>query len=290
MTTKYFFIFTFLCGMFLTEVNAQLKPMQKADSLFDAGDWFEASIEYERAMYRKTEGDKVNEARFRKALSYRYLHRYDDAVTELGRIPLFSVADSMKARVLYEKAFNLLLMEKYEEALWNFRRIENRYPRQLSSSMIPLEIIILNHSRKWKEAKETFLSWVDSVTTDSAKVLLWKDSVKTLYHDDHIPKNYKEEKARNLSRFIPGAGHVYAGHPWEGAASFLLNGATAGLAIHQLWYKYYFTAYIAGFGILYKSYFGGMERAAHLAKNARHNEMEHFNDECSALIMRILNY
>ncbi|MCF8231295.1 MAG: hypothetical protein K9J27_03820 [Bacteroidales bacterium] len=274
--------------MFLTEVNAQLKPLQKADSLFDAGHWFEASIEYERTMYLETGRDKMNEARFRKALSYRYLNRYDDALAELDRIPLFSMADSMKARILYEKAFNLLLTDKHEVALWNFRRIENRYSQQLSPSMIPLEIIILNHSRKWKEAKATFLSLVDSVTADSAKSVLWKDSVYTLYAEDHIPKTYREEKARNLSRFIPGAGHVYAGHPWEGAASFLLNGAAAGVAIHQLWYKYYFTAYIAGFGVFYKSYFGGMERAAHLAEIAGHNEMKRFNDKCSALMMQIL--
>lgn len=288
MIIKYFFIFTFLCGMCLTEVNAQLKPIQKADSLFEAENWFEASIEYERAIYLETLGNEVNEARFRKALSYRYLHRYDDAVTELGRIPLFSVADSMKARVLYEKAFNLLLMDNHEEALWNFRRIENRYAQQLRAPMIPLKIIILNSSRKWKEAKNTFLSWADTIAADSAQAVHWKDSIRNLYNEDHLPKNYKEEKARNLSRFIPGAGHVYAGHPWEGAASFLLNGAAAGLAIHQLWYKYYFTAYIAGFGILYKSYFGGMKRAAHLAKNARHNEMKAFNDRCAALIMNIL--
>lgn len=154
--------------------------------------------------------------------------------------------------------------------------------------MIPLKILILNHNRKWEEAKGTLLSLVDSMPLRPPKKQSWKDSIKSLYHEDSLPKNYSEKKAKNLSRFIPGAGHIYTGYPWEGAASFLLNGAAIGFGIHQLWYGYYFTAYITGFGIFYKSYFGGMKRAAHLAEIARHNEMKQFNDKCSAMMMRIL--
>ena len=288
MTKKYFFIFTFLCGMFLTDGLAQSAAMKKADSLFNAGEWFRSSIEYERAVYYEPAREVMNEARLRKALSYRHLNRYKDALSELDRIPLFSISDTLIAKVLYEKAFNLLLLNKHEEALWNIRRIEKSRTGNLPGKMVPLEIIILNNTRKYKQAQSIFLSWADHVMRDSVKARQWKDSIHQLYSKENLPKNYSEEKARNLSRFIPGAGHVYAGHPWEGAASFVLNGAAIGFGIHQLWYKYYFTAYLAGFGVFYKSYFGGMNRAAHLAEIARHNEMEAFNDRCAELIMKIL--
>jgi tetratricopeptide (TPR) repeat protein len=275
----------------LTEASGQAQPKHLADSLFASKRYFEASIEYQRAIFNQPAPGLLAEARYQKALCYRHLGRYEDALKELNQIGLFSLEDSLKTGVLYEKAFNLMLSEDHSEALMNIQRIrEKQLPQTTRHNLQPLKIIILNNNRQWQKAEQTFRNWIASRTLNNDEKARWKDTLSLLYSEDNLPKNYSQERARNWSRFIPGAGHAYAGHPWEGAASFLLNGAAIGLGIHQIWKGYYFTAYVAGFGVFYKTYFGGMERAANLASLEKENEMEAFNKKCARLIQKIIQH
>lgn len=287
---KFYLIFIFLCGWFSTNLLAQEESVpRKADSLFEAKSYFKASIEYERLIFQQPASTKLKKYQYRKALCYRYLKRYPDALNELNRISLFNAADTLQVQVLYEKALNLLLTGKQQEALWNIQRIEMVYkPKALNKDIIPLKILVLNNNREWNKAQEALHHLVENTVKDKNKQTFWKDSINQLYNKKNIPKNYSEEKARNWSRFIPGAGQTYAGHFWEGAGSFLLNAAAIGLGIHQLWKGFYFTAYIGGLSIFYKSYFGGMERSANLANLERKNEMSQFNTSTTRLITQIL--
>ncbi len=264
--------------------------MQKANDLFAERKFFEASIEYERAIYNQPETEILRIARLKKALCYRQLSRYNDALDALNRINLFNVHDTLVTKVLYEKAFNLYLNQQPQEALWNIERMQaEKMPAGQYRTILPLKIIILNYNREWQEATQTFSEWILSLPLTDSKKQQWVDSMAILYEEENLPKNYSEETASNLSRFIPGTGQWYAGHFWEGAASFLINASVLGFGVHQIWYGYYFTGYVAGLGIFYRTYFGGMERAGNLAKIEKENEMIRFNKECSRLLAQILH-
>lgn len=289
MIIRYFLISIFLCGAFLTK--GQEQKIFVADSLFAKKDFLEASIEYERVIFNQSDNSLINKAKYKKGLCYRHLNRYEDALGELNRVNLFNIADTMKTKVLYEKAFNLMLNENFQEALMNIRRInEEQLSKSTYNNILPLKILILNHTRNWEKAHKTFNQWIESLSYTQIEKENWKDSVTEFYAESNLPKNYSEEKARNLSRFIPGAGHSYAGHTLEGIGNFMLNGATVGFGIHQIWYGFYFTGYIAGLGVFYKSYFGGMERAAYLANKEKDKEMTEFNTKCSGFIKKLLRF
>jgi len=288
MTIRFFLIYTFLFATSLTKAEAQ-NPLQEADRLFNNQQYLEASIAYEKVIFSQPKAVTVRDARYKKALCYRNMERYTDALNELNRINLFNAPMQLQTKVFYEKAFNLFLQDNYKEALWNFKRIrEEKISQSKRQSIQPLKILILNGNRRWEKSKETFHHWINKLNYTKHQKEQWTDSVNSLYGEKNTPKNYSAEKARNLSRFIPGAGHTYTGHFWEGLESFLFNAAMLGAGIHQIWTGYYFTAYIAGLGIFYKFYFGGMERSAHLAKIERENEMALFNEQTSKLVQKIL--
>jgi tetratricopeptide (TPR) repeat protein len=275
--------------MSFSESQGQSPLMHRADSLFEMQQYFEASIEYERVLYNQPPRETLVMSRYRKALCYRYLGRHRDALDEINRIGLFNIKEEWKNTLLYEKAFNLLLSGSQQEALMQFGMIrEEQLPEAKKQHITPLKVLILNHNRQWQKAESTFLRWMEALPLSGRQQKAWSDSLTRLYDEDNLPNAYSEETARHWSRFIPGAGQVYAGHPWEGAMSFLLNGAAAALGVHQIYYGYYFTGYVAGFGILYKTYFGGMERAGHLANVERENEMVQFNRKCSGMIREIM--
>jgi tetratricopeptide (TPR) repeat protein len=276
--------------MSFSESQAQSPRMHRADSLFEKGQYFEASIEYERILYNQPQGETRVMLHYRKALCYRHLGRHQDALDEINRIGLFNIEDQWKNTLLYEKAFNLLLNGSQQEALMQFSMIrEEQLTDAMQQNITPLKVLILNHNRQWQKAESTFFRWMEALPLDERQQEAWSDSLTRLYDEANLPNAYSEETARHWSRFIPGAGQVYTGHPWEGAMSFLLNGAAAALGVHQIYYGFYFTGYVAGFGILYKTYFGGMERAGHLANIERENEMVHFNRKCSGMIQRMLH-
>lgn len=290
--TKSFSIFIFLSVVFSIKLSAQKEDSSfaLADEYFSSEKYLKASIEYERVLYKNTENPKLsNTVHYKKALCYRFLKRYEDALSELNRISLFHTSDTLKNKILYEKSFNLLLQDKPQEALLHIRQINiNSLPSNSKKNILPLKILILNKCRVWDKAEETFSKWIYSLNLAQDEKQRWIDTLSLIYNEKNLPKDYSAKKAHNLSRFIPGAGQVYTGNIWEGAGSFIFNAATLGAGIHQVWNGFYFTGYIGGFGIFYKSYFGGMERASNLAKEKKETEMTKFNNDCAKIISQIL--
>jgi TM2 domain-containing membrane protein YozV len=183
-----------------------------------------------------------------------------------------------------------MLNHNFQEALWNIKRINDKQiSKSVYKDILPLKMLILNHNRNWEKAENNLKKWIDLLSYTPKKSTQLKDSIRNLYANQKLPKNYSQEKAKNFSRFIPGAGHAYTGHVLEGIGNFVLNAAVLGFGVHQIWYGYYFTGYLGGLGIFYKTYFGGMERAAYLARTEKSKEMTKFNEKCTKFIQRQLN-
>src|SRR6056297_1224581 len=123
MIIRFFLICTFLCGMSFIEAPAQPSLMQQADSLFEEGQYFEASIQYERVLFYQPPHETLVLPHYRKALCYRHLGRYQDALNEINRIALFNTDETWRNTLLYEKAFNLMLSGSEQEALMHIGMI-----------------------------------------------------------------------------------------------------------------------------------------------------------------------
>lgn len=277
-----------LCALFSINANAQA-GIARADSLFAQKAFFEATIAYERFLFHHPENEAYYTIKRKKAICYRQLERYEDAVRELSGVNLLAAPDSMKTVILYEKALNHYLLGEYATALFNYAQMpQSSIDSTTQSSAEPLKILIHNQLRNWDEAKNLFIRWNRKILRNDSVAHMYEDTISRLYSADNLPKNYSVRKAKNWSRVIPGAGQIYTGHIGEGAVSFLLSAAALGFGLHQFYFRYWVTGYFVGLGSLHKTYTGGITRAEKLAKIEKHNDMIAFNSRCSQLMDSIL--
>ena len=121
-TIKFFFSFIFLCETFLIS-NAS---SQKCDSLYVSGNYFEASIEYERMIFQAKGLSDVNYYKYRKALCYKKMNQFDQALNELQPIYFSNVEDSLYQLVCYEQSLCFYLNSEPERALWKIDEFLHR--------------------------------------------------------------------------------------------------------------------------------------------------------------------
>jgi tetratricopeptide (TPR) repeat protein len=277
----------FLSAPFSIDLHGQDSIFLKADELFRQNRYFESSIAFEEFIYNnKGNFALFSEARYRKAVCYRYLNRFDKALTELNSMALFRASDSLKTKVYYEKAINNYLTGNYKEGLFFLERLDET-GLEGTQDYLTLKILVLNSMRSYEEARQTFIDLLNESNHSPDRQQYFLKQIDSLYMKKNLPVVYSHKKAKILSQFVPGVGQVYTGHPGEGAISFLLNAALLGFGIHQLYYGFYFTAYIAGFSIFHKTYSGGMQRAKYLADLETDNKMMNFNQSAISIIRHI---
>lgn len=279
---KYFFSFIFLCGIFSNSIAA----IPKGDSLYVKGRYFEASIEYERQLFESTDNSIVYSLRYKKALCYRKLLNFERSIDELQSIFFTNTTDSLFHRVFYELSLCYYLKGEPFKALG---KIDEYFHRSTDSTtfqvFMPLKIRCLNETRQWTRAKESFDQYVkmQNFTPDKETEIL--EIVNTLYSKPNLPRLKSAGKAENWSRFIPGAGQIYAGKTGEGVLNFIINASIIAFAGHQFFHKYYVTGYLAGLGFFNKTYHGGMKRTAFLASEKNKELLIHFNSEVNSVIL-----
>ena len=288
---KYCLTFIFLCGIFSISVSVaqqSVKSSAKADSLFAAGNFFEASVCYEEALFFNRGELREYELNLKKAYCYKFLERYEDCLNQLDQINLVSVSDTVRKNIIYEQAVCNYLTENMQRALMKVVQF-----RQLG--MMPatnptyfgiktLEILVLNETRQWEEAERCALNFIEEISTDESTKSKLTGMIENLYKKKNLPKELKSKKAKDLSRFVPGLGQLYCGKVKEGLVSFVVNASFLCFGLHQLYYQYYFTAYMAGFSVFSKTYFGGMHRCEILAQSQNELNMKTFNADCLEIL------
>lgn len=279
---KYFFSFIFLCGIF----SSSLAAFPKGDSLYVKGHYFEASVEYERQLFESTDNSAVYALRYKKALCYKKLRNFDRSVDELQSIFFANVTDSLFQRVFYELSLCYYLNGEPFKALG---KIEEYFHRSTDSTtfqvFMPLKIRCLNETQQWDRAKENFDQYVKMQNFAPDKETEILEIVNALYSKPNLPRLRSAEKAENWSRFVPGAGQIYAGKTGEGVLNLLINSSIIAFAGHQFIHKYYITGYLAGLGFFNKTYHGGMKRAATLASQKNKELLIHFNSQVNSVIL-----
>ena len=67
----------------------------KCDSLYAQGDYFEASVEYERMIFRGKNQADINHYKYKKALCYKKMGQFERALNELQPIYFSDASDSL---------------------------------------------------------------------------------------------------------------------------------------------------------------------------------------------------
>ena len=272
----------FLCGISLNSSASE----EKCDSLFTKGDFFEASIEYERLLFSAKKPEKVNFYKYKKALCYKNLGQFKRAINELQPIYFSNPEDSLYRFVSYEQSLCFYMNGDFTRALW---KIDEYFHRSKDSAtfeyFLPIKVLCLNSTYRWKEAEQSFLQYLQMQNFELQKQNEFEQKVIELYRKKNRPRIKSEKKAKNLSRFVPGLGQMYAGKGGEGVINFLINAAVLTFAGVQIYNEFYITGYLAGLGFFNKTYHGGMRRAANLASQNNKKVTIQFNHKITDWII-----
>ena len=281
-TIKFYFSFIFLCGIFSTSYAKSLR----CDSLYTSGNYFEASIEYERMIFHSDQQSDINYYKYRKALCYKKMHSFDKALNELQQTYFSNPTDTLYRLVSYEQTLCFYLNGEPARALWKIDEFFHRSPDSASFHFfMPVKILCYNETFQWEDARKSFMQYIDMQNFPVDKADEMKVMVSNLYSKKNRPHIKSTQKAENLSRFIPGAGQIYAGKEVEGIVNFLINASVLTFAGFQVYNHFYITGYLAGLGFFNKTYHGGIKRAGDLATRRNKVLMGNFNNEVTSLIL-----
>ena len=284
-TIRFFFSFIFLCGISLISNSAVLK----ADSLYASGNYFEASIEYERLLFQGSEDVDANLLRYKKALCYRKMKDFERAINVLQSTYFPDAGDSLYRFVCYEQSLCFYLNKEPARALWKIDEFFHRSSDSASFGVfLPVKILSLHETYKWKEAEQSFIEFVELQQFPQEKENSLKELAAELYSKKNLPRIKSLKAAENWSRFIPGAGQIYAGNPGEGIVNLLINASVLTFAGIEVYNGFYITGYLAGLGFFNKTYHGGMKRARVIATRKNTAQMVEFNREVNQEIISII--
>jgi tetratricopeptide (TPR) repeat protein len=258
--------------------------------IFSEGRFFEASIEFERAIYYENDSNRIAQCKYYKSLCYKGLGEYDRALGELKSINIYRVPDSLSFMVLYEQALCSYLDNDVNQALRDIDEIRIKFKDTLIyTDILPLNILCMNTLRNWSNAITLWNKYIENSRLQDSLKSIFKNEIIRLYNIENIPRFYSPGKAGNLSRFIPGSGQMYCGSIPEGALNFLINVTLLGYSAWEIYFKYYFTGNFIGLGLFNKFYLGGIHRAYNLAMEKNAEGIKRFNVENSSLMIRIIS-
>jgi len=260
--------------------------------IYSEGRFFEASIEFERAIYYESDSNRIATCKYYKSLCFKELGEYDRALEELGKVNMESLPDSIFLVFGYEKVLCSYLNEDLNQALHNIDKVYQRFKDTLSIlEFLPLNILCLNSCREWNNAMILWNFYIDNSSLNDSVKKSFRQEVKILYDKKSVPEFYFVDKAERLSTYWPGSGQIYCGALPEGLFNLSINGTMLYYAFSQFYNKFYFTGYFVGLKLFNKFYSGGIRRAKSLAVEKNEKGIKAFNLKNSNLMSRffILN-
>jgi len=271
---KFFFSFIFLYAIFSISYASSFN----GDALFREEKYFEAAIEYERLIFRSENVNDINSLKYKKALCYKKMNQFDRAIDELQSLYFSNPGDSLYLSVCYEQSLCYYLVGEPARALWKIDEYLHRSNDSTSLNYFaPLKILCLNKLQRWQEAEDVFLQYVAIQNFSNERKIAYTQIVTSFYDKNYRPRMKSEQRAENLSRFIPGTGQAYAGEFGEGVVNLLMNASVLAFSGYQVYNGFYITGYLAGLGFFNKTYHGGIRRAGILASKKNKEQTIDFN-------------
>jgi len=230
---------------------------RKADSLFSAGAFEHASLEYERIVFFSNSDSARHFALVGKAFCYKSLKKYDEAYRTFTRINTENKPDTFAFMVHYESALCAFLSNSYLQAENELAVLSLRVKdSSLKITALFLEILLLTEMERWKPAEEKYIMYckLRGISPDTL-VISGSEELKL--------KNRKT--AMFLSLLFPGAGQAYAGKPLRGLSSLILTGAAVTYAVFSGMQGLWLTTVFTGAGFTLRFYAGGTRYSMRIA-------------------------
>lgn len=258
---------------------------QKADSLFDAGNFFLAGIEYERIAYNPSSNIDLTNALLKKGDCLLAQNNFSEAEYSLSRIRFNDLPDSLLYLARYKNAFASYLNSNFQNAESQLIQLQNfiEDSTYIVKSFL-LHGLILNELDSFDLAKEKIKQYISYYYKNEDKKQKLK-SLELMYCLKEIPKYKSEKKAAKLSTFLPGTGQIYAGYFAEGAVSVLFQLAGLGFGVYSFLIKNYITSVIIGYSFFQKFYLGGVNRSEFLVRKRNYLVKRKFNDKAKNYIL-----
>jgi TM2 domain-containing membrane protein YozV len=251
----------------------------QGDSLYRAGQYFDASIAYERILFESHDEAAQLAAIFGKTRCLKQQGLYDQAMSFLENWQAYPFPDSSLAEIHYQQALCTYLGGHFENLLslvdrWAYEH----HGRQPPPMLVVLKTLSLNELGRWKEAAETYHAFIAQRGAGVAPPDLYQ----------HIPHLKNVEKAQWLSQFIPGAGQFYAGKPLEGIFSMAVQGVGIWFAVVSFEQHYYISAWLIGAALFGAFHMGGVRRAEVLARQYNRKKTLAFNEAVREQLLSLL--
>lgn len=285
MKTKQTYWLALACLLRSFSINAQQYSTAQADSLFNASVFEAAALEYEKCVFFNNNDSIKEYAIVKRAYCFKKNGNYNEAYKNFNRLNIESFTDSLKCIYNYEMGLMLYLGNYFNDAdkvlqrNFNLNLNNNDY-----KNSIVLHILVLNELNRYNEAKNKLVLYANNYATAETK-----DSLLLIASTDYTKENYPKlkslNKARKLSKFLPGAGLFYVGKPGRalGNIGFLLGSAAyTGLNVY---FGNYITSATAGFHLMRLFYTGGVNQLNDLVPLINYKRSRAFNDQVKNKIL-----
>ncbi len=279
---------TFLCATLSTEkVHGRDQWFQKADSLYVAGAWFEASIAYERSYYLSENALQRVLANLAKAEALKQMGEYSKAHDDLQRSLAFRGSESLRLEVLYQMALCAYMDGDDATARSLLLQILHQFGPIPQQRIFLLKGLVMVDQARWDDLRQHLEVWADELYDDNAA----KDSLLTAFDvlkmGDGLPRVRDPERARLWSAIIPGSGQAFAGSPGWGALNAISQlAALTGFGL-LAWNGYYIAGVVAGLGPFQSFYFGGIRQAGELAEQNNSSRLERFQTAMGEFLLDV---
>lgn len=279
MITKFYLTCIFLFAICITKGQQAADMNKTADSLFLAGQYFEAAIQYERVLFSAEDTSQVRHAVFGKLQCLKQQGLFKEAVRFINASRTDNLPDHLNYKLYYEQMLCAYLGGNFENALAIIEQAKLNFPDAAAEpSVDAIKIMSLNELRRWEEAAEVYASFVSKTGIPAPEADLYKK----------IPALKSVDKAGWLSTFIPGGGQFYAGRPLEGVLSILIQGAGIYYGIISFQEKYYLSAWLVGAGIFGSFHMGSVRRSEALVNQYNKKKAYEFNSKVRKDILKNL--
>ncbi len=279
MKTKQIYWLALACLLRSFSINAQNYATAFADSLFNTQVFETAALEYEKCIFFNNNDSVRDYAIKQRAYCFKSIGNYYEAYKNFNRLNIEKYNDSLKCYYNYEMGLMLYLENYFLDADKVLQRNFNlNVSSQEYKNSIVLHVLVLNELNKYNEAKNKLVLFANNYATTSVK-----DSILFIANNYYTKNNYPKlkslNKARKLSKFLPGSGLFYIGKPGRalGNIGFLLGSAAyTGLNIY---FGNYLTSATAGFHLMRLFYTGGVNQLNDLVPLINYKRSRAFNDK-----------
>ena len=287
----FYLICIFLCVSFSPEkATAQDKHvlLDQARQLYEEGNYFEAAITWERAYFFSSDPRKRIEANLGRAQALKQTGDFRMARNDLQRSVHLRQYPQLHARVLYELAFCEYMLGNFTASLGALQQLEHYYPRKSQTSEIMLLYslaAIMNEN--WEVATEKTLARIQNLGLSAAATDSLMNKTLQVFCECSIPVTLSENRARNWSTFVPGAGQLYAGYPGRAMLNAGSQVASLGLAGYMAYSNLYVSGFVIGLGLFQSFYFGGIKQAGYLANQKNNIQMGAYKSDLKTFVIQL---